>query len=30
VREWAREHGYKVSDRGRISAEVQQAYAAAH
>ncbi len=30
VREWARQHGYTVSDRGRISAEVQQAYAAAH
>jgi Lsr2 len=30
MREWARQHGYTVSDRGRISAEVQQAYAAAH
>ncbi len=26
VREWARANGYTVSDRGRISAEVQQAY----
>jgi hypothetical protein len=26
VREWARSNGYKVSDRGRISAEVQEAY----
>jgi hypothetical protein len=26
VREWARAHGHKVSDRGRISAEVQAAY----
>ncbi|GAB2690724.1 histone-like nucleoid-structuring protein Lsr2 [Thalassiella azotivora] len=30
VREWARANGYEVSDRGRISAEIQQAYAAAH
>jgi hypothetical protein len=30
VREWAREHGYKVSERGRISAEVMEAYKAAH
>ena len=26
VREWARANGYKVSDRGRIAAEVQEAY----
>lgn len=26
VREWARGAGYQVSDRGRISAEVQEAY----
>jgi hypothetical protein len=26
VREWARKNGHKVSDRGRISAEVQAAY----
>ncbi|HZD64469.1 MAG TPA: Lsr2 family protein [Acidimicrobiales bacterium] len=30
VREWARAHGYKVSDRGRISQEVRDAYASAH
>lgn len=30
VREWARANGYEVSDRGRISADVQQAYDAAH
>lgn len=30
VREWAREHGHKVSERGRISAEVMEAYRAAH
>jgi hypothetical protein len=30
VRQWARDNGYTVSDRGRISAEVQQAYDAAH
>ena len=29
VREWARENGYDVSDRGRIPANVMQAYAAA-
>lgn len=27
IREWARENGLEVSDRGRISAEVRQAYA---
>jgi len=26
VREWARKNGHKVSERGRISAEVQAAY----
>ena len=26
IRAWARSNGYPVSDRGRISAEVQQAY----
>lgn len=30
VREWARENGYDVSERGRISADIQQAYDAAH
>jgi hypothetical protein len=30
VREWARKNGYKVSERGRISAEVMEAYQAAH
>jgi Lsr2 len=30
VRVWARDNGYQVSDRGRISAEVMAAYEAAH
>jgi hypothetical protein len=30
VRSWARSQGYKVSDRGRISAEVQEAFEAAN
>lgn len=30
VREWAREQGMDVSERGRISADIQQAYDAAH
>jgi hypothetical protein len=30
VREWARASGYQVSDRGRISAEIQAAYDKAH
>jgi hypothetical protein len=30
VREWARANGHTVSDRGRISAEVQAAYDKAH
>ena len=30
VRQWAKDNGYTVSERGRISAEVREAYAAAH
>jgi hypothetical protein len=30
VRDWARANGYTVSERGRVSAEIQSAYAAAH
>jgi hypothetical protein len=30
VRNWARENGYQVSDRGRVSAEVMTAYDGAH
>jgi hypothetical protein len=30
VRAWARENGYQVSDRGRVSAEVMSAYDEAH
>ncbi len=30
VREWARQNGHKVSDRGRISADVQAAYDKVH
>jgi hypothetical protein len=30
VREWAKSQGMEVSERGRISAEVQKAYDAAH
>ena len=30
VREWAKSNGYSVSDRGRVSSTVQQAYDAAH
>ena len=30
VREWARENGWDVPDRGRVSADVRQAYDAAH
>ena len=30
IRRWARESGWEVPDRGRVSAEVRQAYAAAH
>ncbi|HET9871598.1 MAG TPA: Lsr2 family protein [Propionibacteriaceae bacterium] len=30
IRAWARENGYQVSDRGRVSAELKAAYDAAH
>jgi hypothetical protein len=30
VREWAKANGHEVSERGRISASVQEAYDAAH
>ena len=30
IRDWARSQGMKVSDRGRVSAEIRQAYDAAH
>ena len=30
VRDWAKQHGMQVSDRGRVSAEVQKAYSEAH
>jgi hypothetical protein len=30
VRDWARSNGYTVPDRGRIPAEVREAFAAAH
>lgn len=30
IREWARANGYEVSERGRISAEVREAYQAAN
>jgi Lsr2 len=30
VRAWARENGYQVSDRGRVSSEVMSAYEGAH
>lgn len=30
IREWARQHGHQVSDRGRLSAAVVSAYEAAH
>lgn len=30
IREWARENGYDVSDRGRVSAEIRSAYEAAN
>ncbi|GAA3605541.1 Lsr2 family protein [Marihabitans asiaticum] len=30
IREWAKANGYDVSERGRISAEVQEAYAKAN
>jgi hypothetical protein len=30
IRAWARSNGWKVSDRGRVPADVRAAYAAAH
>lgn len=30
IRDWAKQHGMQVSDRGRVSAEVQKAYSQAH
>ena len=30
IRDWARENGYDVPDRGRVSADVRQAFDAAH
>lgn len=30
MRDWARSNGFKVSDRGRVSAEVRKAFDAAH
>jgi len=30
IRTWARENGWEVPERGRVSAEVREAYAAAH
>lgn len=30
MREWGRENGFKVSDRGRVSGELQEAYARAN
>lgn len=30
MRRWARDSGYTVSDRGRVSAEIQNAYHSAH
>ena len=30
VRAWAREQGYEVSDRGRVSGEIMDAYTASH
>ena len=30
IRAWAKENGLEVPDRGRVSAEVREAYAAAH
>ncbi|MDO5672874.1 MAG: Lsr2 family protein [Actinomycetaceae bacterium] len=30
IRKWAQDNGYKVSDRGRVSAKIREAYAAAH
>lgn len=30
LREWARENGFEVSERGRVSQEIRDAYEAAH
>ena len=30
IREWARENGFEVNDRGRVSASIREAYEAAH
>lgn len=30
IREWAREQGHQVSDRGRVAQEIKDAYYAAH
>jgi len=30
IRAWARDNGFKVPDRGRVSTEVREAYLAAH
>ncbi|MBO3128442.1 histone-like nucleoid-structuring protein Lsr2, partial [Dermatophilus congolensis] len=30
IRQWGRENGFKVSDRGRVSREVEEAYDRAH
>lgn len=30
IRDWARSNGYQVSDRGRVSGEIRQAFDAAH
>ncbi|HET6152223.1 MAG TPA: Lsr2 family protein [Marmoricola sp.] len=30
IRTWARENGFTVPDRGRVSSEVREAYVAAH
>lgn len=30
MRQWGRENGFQVSDRGRVSQKLQDAYAAAH
>lgn len=30
IRAWAKENGYDVPERGRVSAEIRSAYAAAH
>ena len=30
IRAWAQDHGYEVSSRGRVSAEIREAYEKAH